>query len=100
MENQFYVGTLLSIPCNIFDGPISSEKIISCNLNTQPPIKIEGIVSEEMTKQNNRVITVISSIDQNSATLFFNGEMISPRNPVKVPIQWLQENAELEKIVQ
>lgn len=92
------VGTLLSIPCNIYQGPMTSDRVISCKVDTNPPIQIEGIVSQELIRNQDRVIAVIAEIGKDFVSILFNGEIFKPRNPIKFPIDWIQKHAEIESV--
>ena len=92
--SEFSIGTLLSIPCKVSEGPMLSEKVISCNIDTQPPIEIEGVVPSDLTKEQ-RVIAAVSGINKNYVSLVFNGEMFRAKNPIKIPMYWITQNAEI-----
>jgi hypothetical protein len=79
----------------VYEGPMSSERIISCNINSEPPINIKGIVSADLTKEQ-RVLAAVSGISKDFVSLVFNGEMFHPKNPIKVPVAWLKEFAQIE----
>ena len=92
---DFNIGTLLSIPCDVYEGPMSSERIILCNIDSTPRVTIKGIVPADLTKEH-RVFAAVSGISKDFVSLLFNGEMFQPKNPVKVPLSWLKEYAQIE----
>ncbi len=93
-KKKISVGSLLSIPCNVKDGPISTESIIKCEVNVSNPFFIDGIIAKDFTdKKNGKVVAVVSDIStKNHITVLFNGEISNPGNPVDLPFSWVMEN--------
>lgn len=100
VSNKLAIGTVLSIPCDVRKGALATERVIQCKIESpHKSIEIEGIVSPELTLQGKRVVAVISDKPKNGfITLMFSGEIYSPGNPVKVPIEWLQSNMKIERV--
>jgi hypothetical protein len=63
-----------------------------CNIDSQPPINFEAIVSADLTKEQT-VIAAVSGITRDYVTLILNGEMYGAKNPIRVPIDWVTQNA-------
>jgi hypothetical protein len=92
----YKVGTILSLPCHVNQGPLPNERVIECQI--RPDINIEGIVPPELTKDDNRVLAaVFEAAVGEHIKIFFNGEIFKPGNPVKVPLDWIRKYAKVER---
>ncbi len=100
LKPKFGIGTLLSIPCNINDGALRSEKVIQCEVASGKMIK--GIVPTHFTISKNgdqtkgRVVAVVAERTKDSVSLLFSGEILTPGNPVKIPFDWIQAHSKVE----
>ena len=84
MKQSLDIGTVLSIPCSIYDGANSNEKFIECKIKLDnEKFTIEGAISNEYTdKEKGRVIAVLMDKISHYAFILFTGELFNQSNPV------------------
>lgn len=93
MRNALNVGTLVSLPCEIMDGAISNEKFVKCDLGD---FILEGAIPNDFTDINEkRVIAVVYELMQNMLTLYFNGDIFQPGNPVTISRKIIEEKGKI-----
>ena len=86
------VGALISIPCSIQEGPLSTERLISCPINIEPPFNINGIVGDKFADEGKVVGVIYEKPTEEDVLVLLSGEIFHPGNPVRLPISWVIKN--------
>ena len=93
MSGDLNVGTLLSIPCEIREGAVPNERFVRCDLGESV---IEGAVPQGFTDLIDKsVIAVVYEILQNMISIYFNGDIFRPGNPVAISRKVVEEKCKI-----
>jgi hypothetical protein len=99
--SKYGVGTLLSIPCNLYDGAVTTENFMDCEVKNENPFNIKGAVSSDYAKKDEgRVVAVVTGESKKDFVyVYFSGEIFSPGNPVKLPLDWVKKYCTVERVL-